>query len=108
MAISTRIEKARIRTARTEMNAARVAFLRDSLPLRTILQRHRTAFIVAGGFVSGFALSSFSPRLWSRVGAVVASGTALVARSIVTPMIAGAIMARQQTDGSGGHAQAPH
>jgi hypothetical protein len=55
----------------------------------------------------GFALSSFSPRLWARLGAAMATSAALIARSVLTPMIAGAIAAHQQDRRFGERSQAP-
>jgi hypothetical protein len=66
--------------------------------------------IIAGGFVSGIALSSLPSRAWRKIGGAAATCAALVARSVLTPMIAGAIVARRAdgTDASPDDAGAPH
>jgi hypothetical protein len=85
----------RIRLAEAELDAAHAALARDTDPIRTSFRRHRGAWIVGGGLVGGFALSWLPTRLWARVGAIVGGGAALAARSMLTPMIAGALMSRQ-------------
>lgn len=87
--------KARIREARAELDSALVVLQRGIRPWRRSFERRRTAWLVAGGFASGFALSFLPPRLWAKVGGLVGSGAALMARSLVTPMIAGAVLGRR-------------
>lgn len=94
MTTSTRIAKRRIRTARADIAAARVALRRDTRPLRESLRRHRIAWICAGGFLGGIALGTVSPRVWGQIGAVLGSSAAVAARSLLTPLVAGAIVAR--------------
>jgi hypothetical protein len=91
--------KRRIQAARIDVAAAHAALLRDWRPWREAWQRHRSALIVASGFAGGLALSSLSPRLWARVGVLAAAGAALVARSVLVPMIAGAVIAKNESAG---------
>ena len=90
--------KARLRAAQLETDAASARLKHDVAVARAWVARHRTACIVAGGFIGGIALSSLSPRLWSRFGAVAGAGAAALARSLLTPMIAGAFLARRSAD----------
>jgi hypothetical protein len=92
----------RIRLAEAELDAAQAALTRDTVPLRSSLRRHRGALIVGGGLISGFALCWLPTRLWARVGAIVGGGAAMAARSMITPMIAGALMSRQQAAAADG------
>ena len=96
MTTSTRIAKARIRAAQADIATARVALGRDTRPLRESLRRHRTAWICAGGFLGGIALGTLSARMWARIGALLGSSAAIAARSLLTPLVAGAIVARAQ------------
>jgi hypothetical protein len=93
---AARTAKTRIRTARAELALARSEVRRDLEPWREAFNRHRTAWIVAGGFAGGLALAWLPTRLWAKVGAVAGSGAAMAARSLLTPMIAGALLARKQ------------
>ncbi|HSE13859.1 MAG TPA: hypothetical protein VLB69_14595 [Rudaea sp.] len=93
---TARMAQTRIRKARAELASAHAGIERDIAPWRRALNRRRMAWIVAGGFVGGFALSWLPPRLWARIGAVVGSSAAVMARSLVTPMIAGALLARKE------------
>jgi hypothetical protein len=90
--------KARLRAAQLETETASARLKQDVAVVRAWIARHQTACIVAGGFLSGVALSSLPTRLWSKVGAVAAAGAAAVARSMLTPMIAGAFLARRTAD----------
>ena len=95
MTTSVRKAKSQIQTARTELDSARAGIDRDLAPWRDRFRQHRTAWIVAGGFAGGFALSWLPPKLWARIGSVVGGSAAIVARSLLTPMIAGALLARK-------------
>lgn len=90
----------RVMLAQAELDAAHAALARDTFPLKSSLRKHRGAWIVGGGVVSGFALSFLPTRLWARIGAVVGGGSAMLARSMITPMIAGALMSLQQRSDS--------
>ena len=92
---TARLAKTRMRKATAELVVARSGIKRDLAPWRAAFNRRRTVWIVAGGFASGMALAWLPPRLWARIGALTGSGAALVARSMLTPMIAGALMARK-------------
>jgi len=106
-----RSARARLRVAQSETMAAEAGFRREAAVLRAWFDQHRTACIVAGGFVGGLALSSLPRRAWSRIGAVAGGGAAALARSLLTPMIAGALLARRQaasaTTAPAGDAAAP-
>ena len=93
---TARAAKTRIRTARTELALAQSGIQRDLAPWREAFNRRRTAWIVAGGFAGGLALAWLPPRLWAKIGSVAGSGAALAARSLLTPMIAGALLVRKQ------------
>jgi hypothetical protein len=93
---TARLAKTRIRKATAELAVATSGIKRDLTPLREAFNRRRTTWIVAGGFASGMALALLPPRLWARIGALTGGGAALVARSMLTPIIAGALMARKQ------------
>ena len=97
MTAAKRSPSARAAAAQQNVLAARARVNRDLAPLRAAFERHRSAWIVGGGLASGFALAFLPRRLWSGVGAVLGGTTALVARSVVAPMIAGAIVARERT-----------
>ena len=92
---TARTAQSRIRKARAELDSAHAGIERDIAPLRRAINRRRMAWIVASGFAGGFALSWLPPRLWARVGAAAGSGAAILARSLLTPMIAGALLARR-------------
>ena len=100
MATTRRSAKARLRAAQSETAAAAAALRDDAAALKAWLARHRTALIVSGGFAAGFALSSLPRRLWSGVGAFAAGTAAAVARSLLTPMLAGAVLARRTNSGA--------
>lgn len=100
MMTTARMAKIRMRKATSELAAARSGIERDLEPWREAFNRRRTAWIVAGGFAGGMALAWLPPRLWGRIGAVAGRSAALVARSLLTPMIAGALLARKQPPAS--------
>ena len=93
---TARLAKIRMRAATAELAVARSGIKRDLAPWRAAFNRRRAVWIVAGGFASGMALACLPPRLWARIGALAGGGAALLARSMLTPMIAGALMARKQ------------
>jgi hypothetical protein len=87
--------KARVNEAEADVNVAG-AELADSLALiRMRIRKHPTAVLLGSGLLAGFALSILPTKLWARVGAVVGATGALVARSVLAPMIAGALIARE-------------
>jgi hypothetical protein len=93
---TARAAKTRIRTARTELALAQSELRHDIEPWREAFNRRRTTWILAGGFASGLALAWLPRRLWATIGSVAGGGAALMARSLLTPMIAGALVARAQ------------
>lgn len=96
MSAKTKAARARMRAAQHDLEFAQGALRRDLVPVRAWVRRHRSACIVAGGLLSGFALAALSPRLWGRIGAAFGSSAAILARSVLTPIIAGAVVARQR------------
>ena len=87
--------KSRVNEAQADVDAEG-AELADSLAIiRARMRKHRTGVILGAGLVSGFALSLLPTKLWARVGAVLGATGALVARSVLAPMIAGALIARE-------------
>jgi hypothetical protein len=92
--------KIRMRKATSELDAARSGIERDLAPWRAAFNRRRTAWIVAGVFAGGMALAWIPPWVWAGIGAVAGRSAALVARSLLTPMIAGALLARKQPPAS--------
>lgn len=92
---ATRTAKLRMRRATVELATAQDSVDRQLAPWRAAFNRRRTVWIVAGGFASGLALAWLPRRLWSRIGALAGSCAALAARSVLTPMIAGALIARK-------------
>ena len=97
---TSRSAKARLRAARSEAQVAALRVHHDGHALWARFEEHRVAWLVAGGFVSGLALSSLPRRFWARIGGIAAASAAVVARSMLAPMIAGALVAKnQQKDG---------
>ena len=88
---SARSAAERVRTAQTTLEVAHSTLLRDTVPIRASFHRHPVAWIVAGGLLGGFALSWLPIRLWTKIGATLAGGGALIARSLLTPLIVGAL-----------------
>ncbi|HEY8011896.1 MAG TPA: hypothetical protein VIE67_12960 [Rudaea sp.] len=95
---SARSAAERVRTAQTELDMAHLTLVRDTTPIRASFRRHPIAWIVTGGLLGGFALSWLPTRLWTKIDATIAGGGALLARSLLTPLIVGALSPR--TDSS--------
>ena len=85
----------RIEAAQNNLAAAQQRLGHDAAVLRAAFNRRRATWIVAGGLAGGFALGALPPRVWSRVGALLGTSAAIVARSVLAPMIAGALFARE-------------
>jgi hypothetical protein len=86
----------RVLAAQAELDAAHDALAQSAAPLEASIKRRKTTWILAGGFVGGLALSLLPTRLWARIGAIAGGGAAFAARSMLTPIIAGALMSRTQ------------
>ena len=84
----------RVAAAQLRLESARARFRSDTAPLRAEFSRHRAAWLLAGGFAGGFAVGMLPRALWSGLGAVTGSISAILVRSVLTPMLAGAIVAR--------------
>jgi hypothetical protein len=84
----------RVAAAQRRLEIARRRFRHDTAPLRSEFARHRAAWLLAGGFAGGFAVGMLPRGLWSGLGAMVGSVGAIVVRSVLTPMLAGAVVAR--------------
>lgn len=93
---TSRSAKARLRAARSEAQLAARRVHNDGHALWSRFEQHRVAWLVAGGFVGGLALSSLPRRFWARIGGFAAASAAVVARSMLAPMIAGALVAKKQ------------
>lgn len=85
----------RVRAAQARVEAARLELTGHAVALKSIMQRRRTALIVGSGVVTGLAAGLLPTRFWARIGAFVGGTAAIVARSMLTPMIAGALLARK-------------
>jgi hypothetical protein len=96
---TSRSAKARLRAARSEAQVAVLRVHHDGHALWTRFEEHRVAWLVAGGFIGGLALSSLPRRFWARIGGFAAASAAVVARSMLAPMIAGALVAKKQQGG---------
>ena len=84
----------RVRAAQARVEAARLELTGHVAALRATLERRRTTLILGSGFVTGLAMGVLPTRIWSRIGAVLGGTGALLARSMLTPMVAGALLAR--------------
>jgi len=93
--------RARVEAAARDVASARARFTRDIAPLRAAFGRHRNAWIIGGGLASGVATAFLPPRFVSGIGALFGGTTALVARSLVAPMLSGALAARQRLADAG-------
>jgi hypothetical protein len=89
---------ARVRLAQAELVAAEAELAKSARPWRRNLQQHRGALTLAGGFVSGLALTLLPPGWWARAGATVGSAAAMLARSALTPAMIGAVISRIRRD----------
>lgn len=89
--------KARLKAAQSEIEPLQIALQRDFAAVRTWAARHRGVLAIAGGFVGGLALSALPRRFWRGVGGAAAGTAAAMARSMLAPMIAGALFAKRQT-----------
>ena len=100
MMTTARMAKIRMRKATAELTAAQTGIERRLAPWREAFNRRPTAWILAGGFAGGMAMAWLPRRAWARIGAVAGSCAGIVARSVLTPMIAGAFLARKQPSAS--------
>ncbi|MGH8122179.1 MAG: hypothetical protein ACREPT_05360 [Rudaea sp.] len=91
--IDVRAAAGRVRAAQAELDLAHVALGRELAPVLVSFNRHRVAWMVAGGLVGGLTLSWLPSRLSARIGATVGSSVALLARSVIGRMIAAAVLA---------------
>lgn len=84
----------RVRAAQARVEAARLELSRDVAALRALVERRKTSVILGSGFVVGLAMGVLPTKVWAKVGAMIGGTGAILARSMVTPMVAGALMAR--------------
>lgn len=89
--------KARLKAARSEIAPAQIALQRDLAAVRAWAGRHRGMLVTASGFLGGIALSALPRRFWRGIGGAAAAIAATMARSLLTPMIAGAFLAKRQS-----------
>ncbi|HEY2396125.1 MAG TPA: hypothetical protein VGH81_09145 [Rudaea sp.] len=93
--MSVRLDpRRRVAAAQWRLESARRRFHHDTAPLRAEFARHRATWLLGGGFAGGFAVGMLPCGLWSGLGAMVGSVGAMVVRSVLTPMLAGAAVAR--------------
>ena len=83
----------RVREARTQLEAAERELTLSVRPWRERLRKHRQALALFGGFASGLALVVLPARWWARAGAAAGGAAASAARSVLTPMLLGAVLA---------------
>jgi hypothetical protein len=95
--MNTSSASSRVVAAQAELDNARAALINGTASAERRFRDHRVAWILGGGFVGGFALAFAPRRFWAGVGALVGSSAALAARSVLTPMIAGALLARVES-----------
>jgi predicted lipid-binding transport protein (Tim44 family) len=93
----------RVAAAQLRLENARRRFRHDTAPLRAEFARHRAAWLLAGGFAGGIAVGMLPRRLWSGLGAMLGSIGAIAVRSLLAPVVAGAVVARDR----GGPANRP-
>lgn len=84
----------RVAAAQLRLEGARKRFRDDTAPLRAGFARHRAAWLLAGGFAGGFAVGMLPRGLGSGLGAMAGSIGGILVRSVLTPMLAGAVIAR--------------
>ena len=95
--MSARLDpRLRAAAAQLRLESARRRFRDDTAPLRAGFARHRAAWLLTGGFAGGFAVGMLPRGLWSGLGAMAGSIGAMLVRSVLTPMLAGAVVARDQ------------
>ena len=86
--------RSRVVAAQARVDATRVELTGHVAALRAIVQRRRKTLIVGSGLVAGVAVGLLPIRFWGGFGAMLGTVGALVARSMLTPMVAGALLAR--------------
>jgi predicted lipid-binding transport protein (Tim44 family) len=82
--------------AQDRLAAARSKFRRDAAPWRAEFARHRAAWLLAGGFTGGLAVGMLPRGFWSKFGALLGSTSAIMARAVFAPVLAGALAARDR------------
>jgi hypothetical protein len=87
--------RSRVAAAQARVDAARLELTGHVAALRAIVQHRRNTLIVGSGLVAGLAVGLLPIRFWGGFGGMLASIGALAARSMLTPMVAGALLARQ-------------
>jgi hypothetical protein len=71
-----------------------VAVTPDTLQRPSRHQRQFATLVIGAGLLSGLALTTLSPRQWSRLGALVFGGSAWLLRSPIGPALLAAVLAR--------------
>ena len=87
--------RVRLRAAQARVEAARLELTGHAVALKATLQRRRIALIIGSGVATGLAAGLLPTRVWARIGGLVGGTAAILARSMVTPMVAGALLARK-------------
>lgn len=75
---------------------------------RKRFQRHRLSMLIGGGLLGGIALTTVSPRRWSRVGGALFGGSAWLARSAIGPALLSAVWAHLLSRSAAPHASTEH
>jgi hypothetical protein len=88
--------KIRMRKATAELTAAQTGIERRLAPWRAAFNRRPTAWILAGGFAGGIAYGLAAATRMGSNRRRRRQLCGIVARSVLTPMIAGALLARKQ------------
>jgi nucleotide-binding universal stress UspA family protein len=88
--------QSRATLAQQRLEAARSKFRRAAAPWRAEFARHRAAWLLACGFAGGLAVASLPRGFWSKFGALLGSTSAIVARAVFAPVLAGVLAARDR------------
>jgi len=83
--------------AQDRLEEARSKFRRAAAPWRAGFARHRAAWLLASGFAGGLSVGMLPRGFWSKFGALLGSTSAVVARALFAPALAGALAAREPT-----------
>jgi hypothetical protein len=86
--------------AQDRLEAARSKFRHVAAPWRAVFARHRAAWLVAGGFAGGLAVSMLPRGFWSKLGTLLGSAGAVVARAMFAPALAAAVARDRDTPAS--------
>lgn len=86
--------RVRVQDACIELDRAERQLDARWLTWRQRIVEHRATLLIGGGLLGGFALATFSPPHWSRVGAGLFGGGAWLMRSPLGPALLGALFTK--------------